>query len=312
MQIPQRVNNFINRAVPSFILLASLYTALIFILPASPISMAAYSINALEYKIILSAIALPSIVVWLVAFISYAKFRDYAGLIKRTPEGIHFSKLADGATWLAWSLPIPVILGLTLGAVSTHWPGFRPTSIILGNYINLLLPLVAFVLISSATRGLINDAKLKLSLTNVRVIMFAFVSAGVIYCYFIFKQLDLTSLVSSNNPYFLPIWLIVVTLIIPYLFIWFVGILAAYELQLFSKKVHGVFYRQALRLLAAGLITVIASSIALQYINGVFPRLGYLVLSYKLVLVLLFRIVGGAGFILLAIGADRLKKIEEV
>jgi hypothetical protein len=104
----------------------------------------------------------------------------------------------------------------------------------------------------------------------------------------------------------------VLSVIVPYLYAWFVGLLAAYEITLFSKHIKGVLYRQALGLLAAGLITIIASFIALQYLNGIQPRVGYLLINYQLVLSSIFRIIGAGGFVMLTIGAARLKKIEDV
>jgi hypothetical protein len=142
--------------------------------------------------------------------------------------------------------------------------------------------------------------------------MVFFLVAGVLYCYLIFRHLDLTSLSSASNSYFLPIWLIVVSVIIPYLYAWFSGLLAAYEINLFGNHTDGFLYRRALRLLVAGLTAIILSFIALQYISSVEPSKGHLVLGYRLVLIIIFRIVGGGGFLLLAMGADRLKKIEEV
>jgi hypothetical protein len=104
----------------------------------------------------------------------------------------------------------------------------------------------------------------------------------------------------------------VVSVIIPYLYAWFVGLLAAYEIMLFSRHSKGVLYRQSLSLLALGLVVIIASSIALQYMNSIQPRVGHLMLSYHLIITSIFRIIGGGGFVLLAVGANRLKKIEEV
>src|SRR5205807_891103 len=98
----------------------------------------------------------------------------------------------------------------------------------------------------------------------------------------------------------------------PYLYVWFVGLLAAYEITLFSRVTSGVLYRRALRLLAGGLIAVIVSAIAIQYLNGLLPSSGHVVLNYKLLLVWLCRIISGAGFVMITIGASRLKSIEEV
>jgi len=312
MTSEKRTAQLTTRALQRAIFLAFIYIALIFLLPASKATMRAYHLSTLEYRAILFTVTLPSLVAWLAAFVGYAKLRQYVHSIRETPEGAYFDKLATGCAWLAWSLPLPAIFSLILSAMADKWPAFYPSSIIASNYLNLFLPLIAFSIIGSASRGLVSQAALKFSLASVRIIMLLFLVAGVLYCYLTFQRFDLTSLSSTHNPYFLPVWLMVLTVIVPYLYAWFVGLLAAYEITLFSKHAKGVLYRQALGLLAAGLITIIASSIALQYLNGVEPRIGHLAINYQLVLSSIFRIVGGGGFVLLTIGAARLKKIEEV
>lgn len=303
---------FTTRALQRAILLAFVYISLVFLLPPSKATMQAYHLSTLEYRAILLSVMLPSLVAWLAAFIGYAKLREYVYSIRKTPEGSYFDKLATGSAWLAWSLPLPAILSLLLNAIANRWPAFYPSSIIASNYLNLFLPLIAFSIIGTATRGLVNRAELKFSLASIRIIMLLFLAAGVLYCYLTFQRFDLTSLSSTHNPYYLPVWLMVLSVIIPYLYAWFVGLLAAYEITLLSSQTKGVLYRRALRLLVAGLITIIVSSIALQYMNGLEPRVGHLVISYQLVLSSIFRVIGGGGFVLLAIGATRLKKIEEV
>jgi hypothetical protein len=312
MTIDKRTAQLTTRALQIAIFLAFIYIALIFLLPANKATMRAYHLSTLEYRTTLFAVMLPAVITWLAAFFGYAKLRQYVYLVRKTSEGAYFDKLATGCTWLAWSLPLPAILSLLLNAVANKWPAVYPSSIIFSNYLNLLLPLIAFSIIGTASRGLVRSAKLNFSLASVRVIMLLFLTAGVLYCYLTFQRFNLTSLSSTHNPYFLPIWLMVLSVIIPYLYAWFVGLLAAYEIALFSKYIEGVLYRQALRLLVAGLTTIIVSSVALQYMNGVQPRVGHLVLGYQLVLSSIFRIIGGGGFVLLAIGAIRLKRIEEV
>jgi hypothetical protein len=292
--------------------LALIYTVLIFLLPASHAALRTYHLSALEYRTILFAVALPLMIAWTAAFIGYARLRQYVYSVRETPEGVYFDKLATGCSWLAWSLPVPVIFSLLLNSIANQWPGFYPTSIIIGNYLNLVLPLVAFSVIGIASRGLVNQAKLKFSTASIRVIMMLFLAAGVLYCYLTFRHFDLSSLGSTHNPYFLPIWLMVISVIIPYLYAWFIGLLAAYEITLFGQQTDGVLYRQALHILVLGLIVIIASSITLQYTGGIRPRIGHLVFDYQLVWASIFRLLGGGGFILLAIGASRLKKIEEV
>lgn len=301
-----------SRALQHYLMLAVFYVTLIFVLPASTATMSNYNLSTFEYRIVAFALALTSLLVWLAAFIGYARLREYARAIRKTPEGIHFDQLAEGVTWLAWSLPVGVIAATLLNATANKHPGFHASAIILSNYINLILPLVGFTVIASASRGLLGTVKAKLSMANARIIILGFLVLGVLYCFLTFSRIDLTSLGSADNPYFLPAWLIVITLIVPHLYAWFMGILGVYELTLFRKHVPGVLYRQALGLVVGGLSAVILSSVALQYIGGIEPNVGHLVLGYKTMFVLLARLVGGGGFVLLVIGAGRLKKIEEV
>lgn len=293
-------------------MLVIIYIILIFLLPASQATMRAYHLTPLEYRSIFLAVMLPSLLAWLAAFFGAAKLRQYVRLVRKTPEGPSFDKLATGSSWLAWSLAAPAIASLLLNAIANQWTGFYSSSIIISNYLNLALPLIAFTIIGNASLGLVRQAKLSFSLANTRTIMVLFLAAGVLYCYLTFQHFDLTSLSSAANPYFLPIWLMVLSVIIPYLYAWFVGLLAAYEIILVSKQTKGVLYRQALLWLVVGLVAIIASSIALQYMNSVQPRVGHLVLGYQLLLTSAFRVTSGGGFVMMAVGASRLKKIEEV
>jgi len=292
--------------------LALIYVALIFLLPANQATMQTYHLSALEYRTILLSTTLPLILAWLVAFAGSARLKEYVNLLKQAPEGACFDKLAIGTGWLAWSLPLTAIVILLFNALSGRWHNFHTASIIISNYVSLVFPLIAFGIIGAGARGLVSRAQLKISLYSSRAIMLLFLAIGVLYCYLIFRHLDLSSLGSSHNPYLLPVWLIVLSIIIPYLYAWFIGLLAAYEIALFSRQADGVLYRQSLRMLAFGLVVIIASSIALQYMTGLQPRIGHLVLGYQMIFSLIFYVLGGLGFVLLAIGAGRLKRIEEV
>jgi len=302
----------ISRSLQQAALLVAAYVLLVFLLPASVATRHTYHLSALEYRSALLAVALPSLLTWVAAFLGYAKLRQYVTVVRKSPEGSYFDKLATGCAWLAWSLPVSSLFGLLANAAGEEWSAVHGAATITDNYLGVLLAVVAFSLIGAASRGLVNHAKLKFSLAGVRGLMLSFLAAGVLYCYLVFRRLDLTSLGSTHNAYSLPIWLVVLSVIIPYLYAWFAGLLAAYEINLFSKHTNGVLYRQALQLLVGGLTAIILSFIALQYISTVVPSQGHLVLGYRLVIITLFRIIGGGGFLMLALGAQKLKRIEEV
>lgn len=303
---------YMIRAMQRYAILAIVYVLLILVLPANSQAMHNYHLSALEYRILYFAIAIPSLLVWFAAFFGYAKLQEYADSIKRSPEAGAFEQLARGCMWLAWSLPIPALVGIVLNTVADHWSAFHAAAIIIINYTALAFPLIAFSIISMASRQLIKQAKVQLSVTNARGIMLFFVIGGVSYCYLTFRRFDPASLSSAHNPYYLPIWLMLLTVIIPYLYAWFIGLLATYEITSYSKQIRGVLYKQALHLLVGGLVAVIIGSILLQYVSSVEPTAGHLTLNYRLLLITVFRIVDGIGFVLIATGASRLKKIEEV
>jgi hypothetical protein len=265
-------------------------------------------LESLQYRIVRLAVSIPGMLAWLAAFVGYGMLRQYNAAIKHTPESPHFERLTKGVGWLAWSVPVSVIVALVLRSLADT----NALAIVIINYVSLLLPLVAFSLIGAATRGLIGVSKLNLNLSNARLIVLVFLMLGVTYCWFTFRQFSPSSPGSTDNPYFLPAWLVVLTVIVPYLYAWFTGLLAAYEIALYSKQMSGVLYRQALRLLAGGLIIVIGGLIGLQYLSAVQLLAGHLILDYRVLLVWLFRLTTVAGFIMLAAGAARLKRIEEV
>jgi len=301
-----------NSALKSYTWLTGLFFLLIILLPANHLTMQQYKLSAAQYHTLLFLVELPLVAVWFAAFYGYAKLEQYAAAISDTPEGPAFKQLAIGCKWLAWGLPVPSLLALLLGAIANNHAGFYSATVIIGNYVGLLFPLVAFSFISESGRELIQRAKLNFTAATAKNIQFVFVVLGVIYCYLIFRHLDLHSIGASNNQYFLPVWLLVISLIIPYLYAWFIGLLAAYDITLIARQTKGIFYQQALRLLAGGLALVIATLIAVQYIRSVLPRSGHLSVSATFILVYLIYAATAAGFILMAAGAKRLKKIEEV
>lgn len=293
-------------------LLALIFVVLILTLPYDDTTVRSYHLSVLEYRVVELMINLPVIAVWFFAFWGYGKLKQYATYIKKTKEGPHFDKLAQGAAWLAWSLPITALVGRVLSSIDASHQSFRSAQIIIYNYVELILPFVGLLIIGSAARGINGNRRIDLKLTSTRIIMALFVAAGVLYCYLILKAFNLSSLASQHNPYYLPAWLMVVSVIIPYLYAWFIGLLAAYQITVYASSISGVLYKRALLAVTAGLTSIIFSFVVVQYLSSIWPNTGHLVFNYRLVIVTLFRIVGGVGYVAMAIGANRLKKIEEV
>lgn len=301
-----------EKAMLSYGLLTAVYLIILAVIPPNHSSLLRYHLTNSNFHVLIFVFSLPLMMIWFPAFFAYAKLRLYALSIEKTAEGADYLRLSYGVQWLAWALPVTAIATQLFNGISNANAGFHPAAVIITNYISVALPLIGFTLIGSATRGLLGHVKLRLSLNDTRLIGVVLAIAGVLFCYFTLRKFNLNSLSSTDNPYFLPIWLMLLTVAIPYLYAWFVGIVATYEMFRFSRHVRGLLYRQALSMLAGGLISVVISSIALQYISTINPRTGAIVIGANLVFGYIFRVLAGVGFVLIAFGIARLKKIEDI
>ncbi len=315
-QVTRAVNKFTSqsavRAMVRYGQLAVLYLLLIFALPGNKQVMQLHNLSTYEYHILQLLIGLPLLVVWFTAFYGYSKLEIYTESIRRSPEALGFKRLTQGCTWIAWSLPIHAITSLLSNTVSDNHSGFGAAVIIVGNYVDTLLPVVAFTLIGLASRQLFDQAKITLSGISIRGITTLFLLGGVLYCYLVFRQFSGAGLSSTHNPYHMPIWISVLTLIVPYLYAWFAGLLAVYELIAYGRQVKGVLYRQAVHMLELGLLAMIFGSIAAQFARSAQLSAEHLLFNTPLVFNLIFQFISGLGFVMIALGAMRLKKIEEV
>jgi hypothetical protein len=101
------------------------------------------------------------------------------------------------------------------------------------------------------------------------------------------------------------------TVVAPYLFIWFLGLLATYEIYLYQKNVDGICYRQCLRWLSLGLVVGTIGSISIIYLTTMAANLQHWPLVVVVSIAYIALIVTGGAFIMIAQGVERFKMIEE-
>jgi hypothetical protein len=117
---------------------------------------------------------------------------------------------------------------------------------------------------------------------------------------------------SLSSSYPLPYWIVMATLVVPYIYMWFLGLWAAYELYLYRLKVSGIIYRKSWSLLAVGIGAIIIMQIILQYIGTLASQFNKLSFDSLIIVVYAALILLAVGYVLVARGARRLQKIEEV
>lgn len=289
-----------------FTILAVITGALALGLPPAPQMIHQLHTSSLAYRFAVLALLVPYGVIWYAAFYAFSQLREYSQKIKDSEDGRAFRSVTAGMGVLAFGLVLPTTISLVLQNIASHYPAFKPASVIIDNYTGLAVAVIAFIYINNGSHALIRLGKNYFSLAGIRIFALLYITLATVF----------THLVVSNhyekNAYHLTTPLLFLTFIIPALFSWFVALLSAYEFGTYAKHIKGVLYHGALRQFAYGIAITIVGSIVTQFVANTFEAttgksLGALVLvDYALLAIYV------VGLVLMALGTKKLKKIEEV
>lgn len=298
----------------ALILFIMLYAGLTFGVEPDTDTLERYQLTPGGLRILLLSIALPLVVIWYAAFYGFAKFKAYSALIKQSPEGRAYRQLANGLMVLAIGLPLTSVVSAGLRNVTRSTPDITAAATITENYLGVVIALVAFTLIGRGARLLLALHHKKPTIPSKALAITGVLLVGGLFAYLALKNpaAQAPTATSEEAIYYLPDWLIVATIILPHLYVWYNGLTAAYYIKLYRTHVKGVLYKQSLRFLAWGIAAVIISSMLLQYFTAMSNVLMNLNLGPLLGIIYVLLIVISAGYILIAIGAKRLQKLEEV
>lgn len=257
------------------------------------------------YRLATLALLVPYTITWYAGFYVFIKVRDYTHFLKDSAEGRAFHDLTRGLGVLALGLVIPTISSLILGYLAQTNPGFTTSAAVLSRYVSIVFPLTALWFISNGSCLLVDTIEVRPTLNGIRGFGAAFIVLSSVYTYLVVHNYEV-----NHNPYHLNVVLLILTIIGPYLLIWFLGLLSAYQLRIYARRTKGLLYKKALQYVATGLAIVVGGSITIQFINSTF---GARQSSLGLLLVInyLFLLLVSAGLILMAFGAKQLQKIEE-
>lgn len=259
-----------------------------------------------QYRLLSLSVFIPTIAIWYAAFYGYAKLRRYSKLIAKSPDGKQVSKIATGLLIVAIGMPVNSISGGLVSNLVQHQPEFAALATIIRNYLILALPLLGFLFVSHGAYGLGLLAKHRPRLRATHALALVYVVVSVLYCYVITTSRDLQAV------YHLPAWLVIFTIVAPYLYTWYIGVLAAYEIHLYSRNAPGTLYRRTWNMLALGIGAIIVMQMVTQYITTFTSQIQSLQLLRLYIIVYVLLASVSVGYLLVAIGAKRLQKIEEV
>lgn len=249
---------------------------------------------------------IPIIVIYWAAFYGYHKLHRYSQAIRGNKDGRQVGYLTRGLWVLAMGLAFGSVLSAALGLVANHHPSFTGASVIIPNYFSALYILVAFAFLSTGARGLGKMAKTRLPFVVLNVVALAVIILGVVFC-----DLVARSHTDIRVAFHMKYSIVMLTLAIPYMYAWFLGLLAIVELYRYGRKAPGIVYRTAWKRLAVGLGLIIATNILLQYLSTLTSWTKGLSLGGLLLLLYVLLILLASSFIVVALSTKKLIRIEE-
>jgi hypothetical protein len=294
-----------SKLLYSYAFFLAVYSAFVLLPKPDPVTLHQYHLSPTGLRLIDLTIIIILAGTWFAGFYGYAKLQKYTELIRGTKDGEQVAKLAKGMFILVMWLPVSSVSSAILNYVALKHVSWLPAIKVIENYINLLLPLVGFIFICLGARGLSNLVRQCPSFLTSNILIILLIYIGLIY----FRLVATTH--HRASVYHESIWLILTTLVAPYLYMWYLGALATVYLYLYQAKVAGVVYRKSWRLLAIGLGWLIVTSIGFQYLTTLTARLANLSIYWLLVIVYSALLVLSVGFVLIALGTKKLQKIEE-
>jgi hypothetical protein len=290
----------------AYLVLIILYSAGTLLIPPTKGTLHRYHITSQHLRLLDLTIIILYAAIWFCAIYGFYSFRQYYLLIKKTKDGKPLSKVTTGIGFLAFWFPITSVFNTYAQLLVEKHASFASSVAITENYLSLLMPLLGFIFISIGARQLIDIVKQRPSLLGINVLVILLISIGVTYVYLVLNTHN------RLNTYHLSTLYVLITLVIPYIYMWFIGLLSLYEVILYRVKIPGILYRESWRLSALGLGSLIIISIIIQYLTTVSERLDRLSLSTVLLVIYGLLILLSIAYILIALGVHNLKKIEEV
>ncbi len=274
-----------------------------------------YGITTTQGNMIRATVLLPSLFIWLTALYAVLRFRRYAKLIGDSPEAAGFKRVSDGLVMLLSALVVPGLVSIA----AQYYPDsfvMQKTISITRNYLTIAFYLAAFWSLLEASRNWqqsIGDGNKENKGMRTAVLMAVGVLA-VVYVWAVFHNSIRTV---SNDPlikptYYLPDWLIVLTVIFPYMVIWIWGSLTVVNIRGLIQQVRGSVYRKAFSFITYGLITIVGLLIGLQFLTQAGTVLGRASLGFVLLVIYALLIIIAVGYLFLAKGAKQLSAIEEI
>jgi hypothetical protein len=289
-----------------FVVLALLAIVLALGLPPDPHDLQQLHASETAYRLALVVLLIPYVLIWYASFYAFAKVREYSAPLRGSKDGDAFRTITIGMGVLAFGLIVPTIVSLILNNIASHTLSFEAAAVVISNYFGLFPGMLAFLLLLNGARMLLRTTRRGAEKLDLRWHAPWFLLLAVLFSHLTIENYY------RGDPYHLPLWLLVISFIVPYLYGWAVGILSGYDLRLYAGTVKGSLYRRAIKQFANGILITIAGSVAIQFVDITLMQRADHSLGLILLIDYILLAIVAVGLVSIAMGTKKLKLIEEV
>jgi hypothetical protein len=278
----------------------------------APLAPNRFNITPAKTHLIQVSFALPIILIWAAAVYGAERFKSYALSIKDDRDGRALNKVASGLVIL-----IMAVMSGGLSSIFRPWAlrdGWLEPFTIAFNYLQVVLPLIAFYIMYRGSEELKKVLPGRSRMARWLPVLLMMVPVAVLYIGIVFNYAhrNATPDPAKYSSFYLPDYLILFTLVIPYLAGWALGLKAAMNIAAYKRQVKGVIYKSALHRLVAGTVVIICFAVILQLLVSLSTYFSHAGLGAILLVVYLIVLAYSIGFLVLASGAKKLDAIERV
>lgn len=297
---------FQSKLFYSYVLFLCLYAGFILLPAPQKAVLAQYHLSPTGLRLIDLTIVILMGIIWFAGFYGFSKMESYTSFIRGEKDGKQIAKLTTGIFFLVMWLPVSSVISAILNFFVTRHPSMLSSVTVINNYVSLAIPLVGFVCISRGAHGLGLLIRKRANYKVLHALVLLVIYLGLIYYHMVISTYQ------RDAVYHLSLWWLLLTFIAPYIYMWFTGFIATYYIYHYRQNVKGIVYRRALSLLALGIGWLITMSIGFQYLSTLTAHLSSWSIYALLALIYGVLLVLAVGFILIATGARKLQRIEEV
>lgn len=295
------------------------YVTLTFATPPAPSAIVLTSTQLFWTKL---SLVVPIGFAWVMGIYGAVRLRHYAHLIHKDKDGRGFDLISRGVIVLVYGSIISSLFSSIWGNINRP-PHMVAERAIISSYFTLAVSLAAYAILFLGARRLVKLAHAKAHYNKWLVwSLVPALAVGALYIWLVVQYFQQPALakVAKVPPYYLGRSQILLTVVLPYLFAWGLAVQAVIGIQAFAHFVKGSLYKKALKWVQRGVVAVLALSVGLQIMSSLTPQLiKWLTpagqkpnLTKILIFIYVILFFYGLGYAMIAWGARKLRKIEQV